>query len=213
MALVYKDRVRFLSSTTGTGTITVGAAVAKYQTPATAGVANADTFYYCIEDGNAWEIGLGTYTTSGTTLARTLVSSSTGSLLSLTGAEQVFLVAPALVITAMLRGDVESQTAITGGAAVTPKALGTITTGTVTPDPAARALQSYTNNGAHTLAPSGNNGSMLVDITNGASAGAITTSGFTKVAGDAFTTTNAQKFRCHISISTAGSLLSVQALQ
>lgn len=102
---------------------------------------------------------------------------------------------------------------LTGGVIVTSLSLGTITTGTVTPDPGDRPMQHYTNNGAHTLAPSANAGSILLDITNGASAGAITTSGFTKVTGDAFTTTNAHKFRCHVSIGNGGSLLSVQALQ
>jgi hypothetical protein len=103
--------------------------------------------------------------------------------------------------------------ALTGGVIVTSKDLGTISSGTVTPDPGDRPQQHYTNNGAHTLGVSANSGSILLDITNGASAGAITTSGFTKVAGDAFTTTNGNKFRCHISIGNAGSLLTVQALQ
>lgn len=107
---------------------------------------------------------------------------------------------------------VEDQT-LTGGTIVTSKSLGTITTGTVTPDPGDRPLQHYTNGGAHTLAPSSNTGSILLDITNNGSAGAITTSGFTKVSGDPFTATNGHKFRCHISIGGAGSLLQVQALQ
>ena len=110
------------------------------------------------------------------------------------------------------RLDVEDQ-ALTGGVIVTSKSLGTISSGTVTPDPGDRPLQHYTNGGAHTLAPSTNKGSILVDITNNGSAGAITTSGFTKVAGDAFTTTNGNKFRCHISVGDAGSLLNVQAMQ
>lgn len=108
--------------------------------------------------------------------------------------------------------DLEDQT-LTGGARVTSKSLGTITTGTVTPDPGDRALQHYTNNGAHTLAPGSNRGSYLLDIVNGASAGAITVSGWTKVSGDDFTTTNGNKFRCHCSVGEQGSLLVVQALQ
>jgi hypothetical protein len=104
-------------------------------------------------------------------------------------------------------------TGSSGLVVITSKDLGTIASGTVTPDPQARAQQHYANNGAHTLAPSANVGSCLVDITNAASAGAITTSGFTRVGGSAFTTTNGHKFRCHISIGSAGSLLSVQALQ
>jgi len=108
--------------------------------------------------------------------------------------------------------DTEDQV-LSGGVIVTSKDLGTKTTGTVTPDPGDRPMQHYVNGGAHTLAPSANVGSYLLDITNNASAGAITTSGFTFVTGDAFTTTNGHKFRCHISIGAAGSLLQVQALQ
>lgn len=103
--------------------------------------------------------------------------------------------------------------ALVGGAVVTSKDLGTIASGTVTPDPGDRPQQHYINNGAHTLAPSANVGSTTVDITNGASAGAITTSGFTQVVGDSFTTTNGHKFVCLIRIGEAGSLLQVQAMQ
>lgn len=113
--------------------------------------------------------------------------------------------------TVVARLETEDQT-LTGGARVTSKSLGTITTGTVTLDPGDRPLQHYTNNGAHTLAPGSNTGSILLDITNGASAGAITTSGWTKVVG-AFTTTNAHKFRCSASVGDGGALLTIQALQ
>lgn len=108
--------------------------------------------------------------------------------------------------------NVEDQV-LTGGARVTSKSLGTLTTGTLTLDPGDRPLQHYTNNGAHTLAPGSNTGSLLLDITNGASAGAITLTGWTKVAGDAFTTTSGNKFRCHASIGNGGSVLIVQAMQ
>lgn len=111
-----------------------------------------------------------------------------------------------------LRNETEDQS-ITGGARVTSKTLGTVSSGTVTLDPGDRPLQHYTNNGAHTLAPGANTGSIVLDITNGASAGAITTSGWTKVVGDSFTTTNGHKFRCSCTIGDAGSLLSVQAMQ
>lgn len=101
---------------------------------------------------------------------------------------------------------------ITGGARVTPLSLGTITSGTVTPDPGDCSLQYYTNGGAHTLAPGSNTGYILLDITNNGSAGAITTSGWTKVVGS-FNTTNGNKFRCALSVSNAGSLLTIQAMQ
>lgn len=102
---------------------------------------------------------------------------------------------------------------VTGGARVTEKDLGTISSGTVTPDPGDRAMQYYTNNGAHTLAPGANYGCYMLTITNGASAGAITTSGWTKKSGDEFATTSGYKFRCHCSIGVGGSLLIVQAMQ
>jgi hypothetical protein len=107
---------------------------------------------------------------------------------------------------------VENQT-LTGGVTVTSKSLGTVTTGTLTLDMGDRPLQHYTNGGAHTLAPGSVTGSALIDITNDGSAGAITTSGWTMVSGDAFTTTNGHKFRCHASVGNGGSLLIVEALQ
>ena len=89
------NRAQMTTATTGTGTITLGSASSGYQTFANAGVANADVVYYTIVDGTAWEIGTGTYTSVGTTLSRTLLSSSTGSLLTLSGSAVVFITAPA----------------------------------------------------------------------------------------------------------------------
>jgi hypothetical protein len=94
--------------------------------------------------------------------------------------------------------DVEGQGPITGGAAITPKSLGTISTGTVTPNPSARGIQYYTNAGAHTLAVPSTEGSLILEITNSSGAGAISTSGYTRVTGDAFTTTSGHKFLCFV---------------
>lgn len=106
-----------------------------------------------------------------------------------------------------------SDQLITGGANATPLNLGTISSGTVTLNCGARPWQYYTNNGAHTLAPDATNAtSCMLDITNGASAGAITVAGWTYVVGS-FTTTNTNKFRCYCSTGPAGSLLQIQRLQ
>ncbi len=101
---------------------------------------------------------------------------------------------------------------LTGGARVTPKDLGTVTSGTLTPDPGDRPLQYATNNGAHILAPGSNKGSYILEYTNGVSAGAITTSSWTKVVGS-FTTTSGHKFLCSCMVHQNYSLLSIQPLQ
>ena len=77
MARVFLDRAWMTTATTGTGTITLGSVVsADYFTFAEAGIADADTAYYVIIDGTDVEIGLGTYTASGTTFSRDTVLAS-----------------------------------------------------------------------------------------------------------------------------------------
>jgi hypothetical protein len=95
MALVVKDRVQETSTTTGTGTITLAGAVSGFQSFSSIG--NANTTYYAIVGGTQWEVGLGTYTLSGTTLSRdTVLASSTGSKLDLAaGTKNVFVTYPA----------------------------------------------------------------------------------------------------------------------
>jgi len=82
MALIVKDRVQETTSTTGTGTVTLAGAVSGFQSFAAIGDGN--TTYYAIADTAAgdWEVGIGTYTASGTTLSRdTVLSSSSGAAL------------------------------------------------------------------------------------------------------------------------------------
>jgi hypothetical protein len=100
---------------------------------------------------------------------------------------------------------------VTGGALVVSKDLGTISSGTTTPAPGDRPIQRYINGGAHTLAPGSEYGYYILDVTNNASAGSITTSGWTKATGG-FDTTNGHKFRCFCSISEAGSLIQIVGL-
>lgn len=84
-----------VSGTPGTGAITLLAAASGYQTLAAAGVVNTDVISYAIEDGTSWEIGQGTYSSTGPTLTRTtvLASSNAGAAISATSAAQVFVTA------------------------------------------------------------------------------------------------------------------------
>ena len=87
------DRVRVTTSTTGQGTVTLGSASSGYQTFAAGGISDGDVVRYVIEDnsGAAFEIGTGTYTHASLQLTRNLSSSSTGSLLNLSGSAVVFI--------------------------------------------------------------------------------------------------------------------------
>lgn len=91
----FLNHVRVTTSTTGTGTITLGSAIAGFQSFSAAGAIDGKVYPYEIRDGDAWELGWGTYTASGTTLARSLISSSTGSLLNLNAGATVSVVAHA----------------------------------------------------------------------------------------------------------------------
>ena len=96
MALVVKDRVQETSTTTGTGTFTLAGAVSGFQSFSVIG--NGNTTYYAIVLGAEFEVGLGTYTLSGTTLSRTTVleSSNSGSLVNFSaGTKNVFVTYPA----------------------------------------------------------------------------------------------------------------------
>lgn len=99
MALVVKDRVKETTTTTGTGAIALGGAVTNFQAFSSV-LSDADTTYYAIIDvsNSAFEVGLGTYASSGNTLTRTTVleSSNSGSAVDFAaGTKNVFIAYPA----------------------------------------------------------------------------------------------------------------------
>lgn len=80
------------TATTGTGTLTLGSAVSGFLSFAGAGVSDGEIIGYAISDGSNSEIGRGTYTSSGTTLSRTVLkSTNSDSAISLTGSAQVMI--------------------------------------------------------------------------------------------------------------------------
>ena len=99
MAFVVKDRVKETTTTTGQGTVTLLGAATGYQSFAAIG--NANTTYYTIagQTGSEWEVGIGTYTSSGTTLSRdTVLSNSLGTTAKISfsaGTKDVFVTYPA----------------------------------------------------------------------------------------------------------------------
>ena len=97
MALVLKDRVKETTTSTGTGTITLAGASGPYQAFSTIGNGNATYYAIVGQTTTEWEVGIGTYTLSGTTLSRTTVlsSSNSGSLVNFSaGTKDVFCTYP-----------------------------------------------------------------------------------------------------------------------
>jgi microcystin-dependent protein len=93
MALLY-NLARMTTATTGTGTITLGAAVSGFLSFANAGISDGDQVSYAIRDGGNSEIGTGTYTAAGTTLTRNVTkSTNSNNPLSLSGSAEVFITA------------------------------------------------------------------------------------------------------------------------
>lgn len=91
MAFVVADRVQETCSSPGTGSVTLLGAVTGYRT-FSAGIGNANSTFYAIADqtGANWEVGVGTYSTSGNALSRTtvLASSNAGSLVNFSSGTQ-----------------------------------------------------------------------------------------------------------------------------
>jgi hypothetical protein len=105
MPLVIKDRVKETSTTTGTGTFTLAGAATGFQSFSAIGDGNTTFYTIALQGGNEWEVGIGTYTSSGTTLSRDTIlsSSNSGNAVDFSaGTKDVFVTYP-------------SERAITGG--------------------------------------------------------------------------------------------------
>jgi hypothetical protein len=164
MALILKDRISETTTTTGTGTLTLDGALLGFQPFSSIGDTN--TTYYCITDTTAWEVGLGTYSSSGNTLARTTVlSNSNGNTSPITlaaGTKTVFSVYPAeraivvngstiqipnSAVLPLANGGTGSSTAAFSGSNITDLNATAITAGTISN---ARTTAS-SSNGASTI--------------------------------------------------------------
>lgn len=121
MALVLKDRVKETSTTTGTGTLTLGGAASGFQSFSVIGDGNK-TYYAIVDSATGdWEVGLGTYTSSGTTLSRDIVleSSNSGSAVDLAaGNKDVFVTYPAERAVVGGMGYIENAATITQSSAI-----------------------------------------------------------------------------------------------
>jgi hypothetical protein len=153
MALVVKDRVQETSTTTGTGTFTLAGAVTGFQSFSVIG--NANTTYYAIVGGAEWEVGLGTYTSSGTTLSRDTIleSSNGGTAVNFSaGTKNVFVTYPA---EQSVYYNATNKVAITGGA-IWENSNAIASNYTITSNTNAMSVGSVTiNSGVTVTVPSG----------------------------------------------------------
>ena len=125
MALVLADRVKETTTTAGTGTITLAGAATGFQSFAVVG--NGNTTFYTIasQTGNEWEVGIGTYTSAGTLLARTTVLSNSSatqpSALNFSaGTKDVFVTYPAGYAVAATNIGSSGQLLTSNGTGVAP---------------------------------------------------------------------------------------------
>jgi hypothetical protein len=120
MAKLY-NLARMSTATTGTGTITLGSAISGYLTFALAGVANGETVSYGIKDGSNSEVGTGVYTSSGTTLTRSVTkSTNSDTAISLSGSAEVFITARAEDIVTPVASQAQAEAATDNTTAMTP---------------------------------------------------------------------------------------------
>jgi len=97
MPIKLLNRAKMQSTTTGTGTVTLSSTVVGFQSFTDAGAVTGDQIRYVIEDGNNFEIGIGTYNSTGPTLTRTVQESnlSGNAALNLSGSASIFASATA----------------------------------------------------------------------------------------------------------------------
>lgn len=88
---IFPSYAKIASATTGTGTITLGAAITGFSSLAQMGVVDGQTIQYAILDGTAEEIANGVYSSGAGTLTRsTVTSTNSNNPLNLTGAQKIF---------------------------------------------------------------------------------------------------------------------------
>ena len=129
MALVLRDRVKETTTTTGTGTYTLAGAMTGFESFGSVG--NSNTTYYGCSDGTDFEIGIGTYTASGTTLARTAILQSSNSDNAVSwgsGTKTIFCTLPAEKMSFL---DASGNLVAANGSALTALNASNLASGTV----------------------------------------------------------------------------------
>lgn len=198
MALIVKDRVKETSTTSGTGTLTLAGAVAGFQSFTTIGDGN--TTYYAITDGASWEVGIGTFTLSGTTLSRDVIlaSSNAGAAINCSGSSKdIFVVYPAGKSVYQNANGIIDTPLVAGGKIVVSD-LGTLTTGTEVVDLSSAQVFTATITAGNTItfsfsnAPSASQSQVVILRLTNAGGGTIVWPASTKFVGGVaptFTTT------------------------
>lgn len=213
----------------GQGVVTLNAAVPKYLTFANAGAVDGGLYLVLFREGDYFELSECTYDTTGPTLTRNtvIVASDGGGVdttkIVLTSAATAEVVMGAAEYAAFLR--LSGNQTLTGGFLNTIYTISASVTGsnqTITPSIVNGHYQKATLNGSSltgtlTFAvPSAGDGSLVVQILNGgtgAVGATLSTSGYSKVTGDTYATTNGNEYNFYITRINSFYHLHIQALQ